>query len=174
LAAASSGWQRSTDATRIGASRLLVDEGLRMNVKRVWRIWRREGLKVPSKQPKRGRPWLNGGSCVRLRPERPNHVCSYDLVQDRTDKGRPFRMLCVINEFTRRCLAIAVARRLRSDDVLQCLTDLFVEHGPPEHIPSDKRPRVRRQPALAWQGRVKRRGGQSPGEWLLRELQLEA
>ena len=100
---------------------MLVDEGWRVNVKRVWRIWRREGLKVPSKQPKRGRLWLNDGSCVRLRPERPNHVWSYDFVQDRTEDGRPFRMLCVIDEFTRRCLAIVVARRLRSDDVLQCL-----------------------------------------------------
>jgi hypothetical protein len=90
--------------------RLLVDEGWRVNVKRVWRIWRREGLKVPKKQPKRGRLWLNDGSCVRLRPERPNHVWSYDFVQDRTEDGRTFRMLCVIDEFTRRCLAIVVAR----------------------------------------------------------------
>ena len=105
--------------------RMLVDEGWRVNVKRVYRIWRREGLKVPSKQPKRGRLWLNDGSCVRLRPERPNHVWSYDFVQDRTEDGRPFRMLCVIDEYTRRCLAILVARRLRSDDVLQCLTDLL-------------------------------------------------
>ena len=68
--------------------RMLVDEGWRVNVKRVYRIWRREGLKVPSKQPKRGRLWLNDGSCVRLRPERPNHVWSYDFVQDRTEDGR--------------------------------------------------------------------------------------
>ena len=116
---------------------LLVDEGWRVSVKRVYRIWRREGLKVPKKQPKRGRLWLNDGSCVRLRPERANHVWSYDFVQDQTEDGRRFRMLTVIDEFTRRCLAIIVARRLRSDDVLQCLTDLFVEHGPPEHIRSD-------------------------------------
>ena len=93
--------------------RLLVNEGWRVNVKRVWRIWRREGLKVPSKQPKRRRLWLNDGSCVRLRPEWTNHVWSYDFVQDRTEDGRTFRMLCVIDEFTRRCLAIVVARRLR-------------------------------------------------------------
>jgi len=83
--------------------RMLVDEGWRVNVKRVWR---REGLKVPKKQPKRGRLWLNDGSCVRLRPERPNHVWSYDFIQDRTEDGRTFRMLCVIDEFTRRCLAL--------------------------------------------------------------------
>jgi putative transposase len=119
---------------------LLVDEGWRVSVKRVYRIWRREGLKVPKKQPKRGRLWLNDGSCIRLRPERPDHVWSYDFVQDRTQDGRPIRMLTVIDEFTRRCLAIVVARRLRSDDVLQCLTDLFVIHGPPEHIRSDNGP----------------------------------
>jgi transposase InsO family protein len=134
--------------------RMLIDEGWRVNVKRVWRIWRREGLKVPSKQPKRRRLWLNDGSCVRLRPERPNHVWSYDFVQDRTEDGRTFRMLCVIDEFTRRCLAIVVARRLRSDDVLQCLTDLFVEHGLPEHIRSDNGPEFAAKAVRHWLGRV--------------------
>jgi putative transposase len=119
---------------------LLVDDGWRVSVKRVYRIWRREGLKVPKKQPKRGRLWLNDGSCIRLRPERPNHVWSYDFVQDQTEDKRPFRMLTVIDEFTRRCLAIVVARRLRSDDVLHCLTDLMSWHGPPEHIRSDNGP----------------------------------
>lgn len=116
---------------------MLVAEGWRVNVKRVYRIWRRQGLKVPMKQPKRGRLWLNDGSCARLRPERPNHVWSYDFVQDRTQDGRKFRMLVVLDEFTRRCLAIVVARRLSSDDVLHCLADLFVAHGPPDHIRSD-------------------------------------
>ena len=134
--------------------RMLVDEGWRVNVKRVWRIWRREGLKVPSKQPKRGRLWLNDGSCVRLRPERPNHVWSYDFVQDRTEDGRAFRMLCVIDEFTRRCLAIVVARRLRSDDVLQCLTDLFVAHGPPQHIRSDNGPEFAAKAVRHWLGKL--------------------
>ncbi len=72
-----------------------------MNAKRVYRIWRREGLKVPSKQPKRGRLWLNDGSCVRLRPQHPSHVWSYDFVQDRTHDGKAYRMLCVIDEYTR-------------------------------------------------------------------------
>ena len=134
--------------------RMLVDEGWRVNVERVWRIWRREGLKVPSKQPKRGRLWLNDGSCVRLRPERPNHVWSYDFVQDRTEDGRAFRMLCVIDEFTRRCLAIVVARRLRSDDVLQCLTDLFVAHGPPQHIRSDNGPEFAAKAVRQWLGKL--------------------
>ena len=134
--------------------RMLIDEGWRVNVKRVWRIWRREGLKVPKKQPKRGRLWLNDGSCVRLRPERPNHVWSYDFIQDRTEDGRTFRMLCIVDEFTRRCLAIVVARRLRSDDVLQCLTDLFVEHGPPQHIRSDNGPEFAARAVRHWLGRI--------------------
>jgi putative transposase len=133
---------------------LLIDDGWRVSVKRVYRIWRREGLKVPKKQPKRGRLWLNDGSCIRLRPERPNHVWSYDFVQDRTQEGRPIRMLTVIDEFTRRCLAIVVARRLRSDDVLQCLTDLFVAHGPPEHIRSDNGPEFVACNVRGWLGRI--------------------
>jgi hypothetical protein len=87
---------------------LLVDEGWRVSIKRVYRIWRREGLKVPKKQPKRGRLWLNDGSCVRLRPERHNHVWSYDFVQDQTEDTRKFRILTVIDEFTRRCLTLHV------------------------------------------------------------------
>jgi putative transposase len=116
---------------------LLRAQGWPVNVKRVWRIWRREGLKVPSKQPKRGRLWLNDGSCIRLRPSWPNHVWAYDFVQDRTHDGRTIRMLTVIDEFTRECLAIEVARRLRHDDVLQVLAGLFTRHGPPDHIRSD-------------------------------------
>ena len=133
---------------------MLVAEGWRVNVKRVYRIWRREGLKVPTKQPKRGRLWLNDGSCVRLRPQRPNHVWSYDFVQDRTQDGRAFRMLVVLDEFTRRCLAIVVARRLRSDDVLQCLADLFVAHGPPEHLRSDNGPEFVAINVRDWLGRI--------------------
>jgi transposase InsO family protein len=116
---------------------LLRAEGWHVNHKRVERIWRREGLKVPKKQPKRGRLWLNDGSCIRLRPSWPNHVWAYDFVQARTHDGRAFRMLTVIDEYTRQCLAIPVARRLRSDDVLHCLTELFTRYGPPDHIRSD-------------------------------------
>ena len=116
---------------------LLRSQGWDVNVKRVWRIWRREGLKVPTKQPKRGRLWLNDGSCIRLRPVRRNHVWAYDFVQDRTHDGRTIRMLTVIDEFTRECLAIEVARSLRHDDVLHVLADLFARHGPPDHIRSD-------------------------------------
>jgi len=97
---------------------LLRQAGWSVSAKRVQRIWRREGLKVPHKQPKRGRLWLNDGSCVRLRAERPNHVWSYDFVEDRTHDGRKFRMLCVIDEFTRRAFAIRGKRKLNCTDVL--------------------------------------------------------
>lgn len=113
---------------------LLRTEGWRVNAKRVERIWRREGLKVPRRQPKRSRLWLNDGSCVRLRPCWPGHVWAYDFLQDRTHDGRRFRVLTVIDEYTRECPAIVVARRLTSDDVLQVPTDLFVDRGPPVSV----------------------------------------
>ena len=116
---------------------LLQAEGWWVNHKRVERIWRLEGLKVPQKQPKRGRLWLNDGSCVRLRPDHRNHVWSYDFVMDTTDDGRPFRMLNVIDEYTRECLAIQVGRKLKAGDVQECLTELFCTRGVPEHIRSD-------------------------------------
>ena len=96
-----------------------------MNHKRVERIWREEGLKVPQRQPKRRRLWLTDGSCVRLRPQYDGHVWSYDFVHDRTHDGRKFRLLTIIDEFSRQCLSIDVDRRLNSDHVLERLTDLF-------------------------------------------------
>ena len=96
-------------------------EGWPVNHKRVDRIWKQEGLKVPKKQPKRGRIWLNDGSCIRLRPLYKHHVWSYDFVADRTHDGRPIRMLAVLDEYSRECLAIKVARNLKSDDVLEVL-----------------------------------------------------
>jgi len=108
-----------------------------INDKRVERIWRREGLKVPAKQPKRGRLWLSDGSCLRLRAERPNHVWSYDFVEDRTHDGRKYRMLNVIDEFTHECLAIRVNRKLKAIDVIDVLSDLFILRGVPGHIRSD-------------------------------------
>ena len=116
---------------------LLRKTGWVVNFKRVERIWRREGLKVPHKQPKRGRLWLNDGSCIRLRPEYPNHVWSYDFVEDRTHDGRKYRMLNIIDEFTRECLAIRVNRKLNSTDVIDVLSDLFIMRGVPGHVRSD-------------------------------------
>ena len=119
---------------------LLRRDGWTVNVKRVERIWRREGLKVPARQPKRARLWLNDGSCLRLRPERPDHVWSYDFVEHRTHNGRKYRMLNVIDEFTRECLAIRVSRKLKALDVIDVLSDLFSLRGVPGHIRSDNGP----------------------------------
>jgi putative transposase len=116
---------------------LLRNEGWRVNHKRVERIWRQEGLKVPQKQPKRGRLWLTDGSCIRLRPMKKDHVWSYDMVIARTSDGRPLRILVIIDEFTRECLAMYVARRIKSQDVLDQLYELFLSRGTPEHIRSD-------------------------------------
>jgi len=108
------------------------NEGWKVNHKRVEKIWRREGLKVPQKQPKRGRLWLNDGSCIRLRPEHKDHVWSYDFVKDHTDNGKAFRVLNIIDEYTRECLATAVDRSIKSEDVLNQLFNLFVFRGVPD------------------------------------------
>ena len=133
---------------------LLRDLGWQVNHKRVERIWRREGLKVPKKQPKRGRLWLNDGSIIRLKPERKGHVWAYDFVACRTEDGRPVRMLTVIDEYTRECMAIRTARRIRSDDVIHTLTELFVLNGAPEHIRSDNGPEFTSKIVREWLGRV--------------------
>ena len=116
-----------------------------VNHKRVKRIWRQEGLKVPERQPKRGRLWLNDGSCIRLRPLYRGHVWSYDFVASRTHDERALKLLTVLDEHTRECLAIVVARKIRSHDVLEVLADLFVRHGPPEYLRSDNGPEVHRE-----------------------------
>ena len=126
------GYRRVTDMLRI--------EGWGVNHKRVERIWREEGLKVP--QPKRGRLWLNDGSCIRLRPLYRGHVWSYDFVASRTHDGRALKLLTVLDEHTRECLAIVVARKIRAHDVLEVLADLFVRHGPPEYLRSDNGPEL--------------------------------
>ena len=119
---------------------LLRDAGWQVNDKRVERLWRREGLKAPMKQPKKGRLWLNDGSCVRLQPEHRNHVWSYDFVHCRTDDGKAFRTLNVIDEYSRECLAIRVDRKLNSGDVIDVLSDLFIMCGVPSYIRSDNGP----------------------------------
>jgi len=116
---------------------LLHAEGWCVNHKRVERIWREEGLKVPQKQPKRGRLYLNDGSCIRLRPLYQHHVWSYDFVSERLANGSKIRMLTVIDEYSRECLAVRVAYQLKSDDVLDVLSDLFLTKGIPDYIRSD-------------------------------------
>jgi len=114
----------------------------------------REGLKVPRKQPKRGRLWLNDGSCIRLRPEHKDHVWSYDFMTARTAEGRAFRILTVMDEYTRECLAILVGRRITSQDVIDQLFHLFVFRGIPEHIRSDNGPEFTAGAIRAWLNRL--------------------
>ena len=129
---------------------MLRQAGWVVNLKRVERIWRQEGLKVPAKQPKKGRLWLDDGSCVRLRPQHPNHVWSYDFVEARTHDGRKIRMLNIIDEFTRECLSIRVARKLKGTDVIDALSDLFILRGVPGHIRSDNGPEFVAKAVQAW------------------------
>ena len=127
-------------------------QGWVVNVKRVERIWRREGLKGPAKPPRRARLWLNDGSGIRLRPEYPNHVWSYDFVEDRTDDGRKFRMLNIIDAFTRECLAIRVSRKAVA--VIDALSDLFIWRGAPGPIRSDNGPEFIAKAVREWIGAV--------------------
>ena len=135
-------------------TQMLRDEGFHVNHKRVQRLWRREGLKVPPRQPKRGRLWLNDGSCIRLRPAHRDHVWSYDFMQDRTSEGRPIRLLTLLDEYTRECLSIDVDRALKTEDVLERLTHLFVTRGVPDHIRSDNGPEFTAQRVREWLGHL--------------------
>ncbi len=149
--------QLASDYGRYGYRRvtaLLRGEGWLVNHKRVERLWRREGLKVPQKQPKRRRLWLADGSCVRLRPTHRDHVWSNDFVADRTSDGRAIRMLTLIDEYSRECLAIDVARRLTSEDVLERLSDLFVRRGVPAYLRSDNGSEFTANRVREWLSRV--------------------
>jgi putative transposase len=129
---------------------LLRAEGFGVNHKRVERLWRLEGLKVPQKQPKRGRLWLNDGSCIRLRPAYPDHVWSYDFMADRTTDGRALKLLTIIDEYSRECLAIDVGRSLTSDHVMERLSQLFVERGVPAYLRSDNGPEFTAKAVRHW------------------------
>jgi len=131
---------------------LLRAEGWVVNRKRVERIWREEGLKVPVKQPKRGRLYLNDGSCIRLRPCYKNHVWSYDFVSDRLYNGKKIRMLTVIDEYTRKCLAIVVGSSLKANDVLETLSTLFITEGTPDYIRSDNGSEFTAKATREWLG----------------------
>lgn len=133
---------------------MLRMEGWHANHKRVERIWRREGLKVPAKQPKRRRLWLGDGSCIRLRSERPDHVWSYDIVDDRTSDGRKFRILNIIDEYTRECLAVKIGRQLKAEDVQECLFELFMTRNNPEHIRSDNGAEFTAEAVRGWLNRI--------------------
>jgi transposase InsO family protein len=162
----SSNEQQLTDdiitlATRYGRygyrriTALLNDKyGWRVNHKRVERIWRKEGLKVPKKQPKRGRLWLNDGSCIRLRPEYKDHVWSYDFVIDRTSNGKAYKILTIIDEYTREFLGLLVKRSITSQEVIDTLFELFILRGIPEHIRSDNGPEFTAKAIRKWLNRI--------------------
>ncbi|MBM3413299.1 MAG: IS3 family transposase [Bacteroidetes bacterium] len=133
---------------------LLRSGGWQVGKDRVQRIWRREGLKVPKKQRPRGRLWLNDGSCVRLRPERPRHVWSYDFVSAQTHDGRSVRLLTLIDEFTRECLAIRVARRINAFGVIETFADAMLRHGIPAHIRSDNGPEMTARVVRDWLAQI--------------------
>ena len=133
---------------------LLQRAGWQVGRDRVQRIWRREGLKVPQKQRPRGRLWLNDGSCVRLRPERANHVWSYDFVSAMTHDGRTLRLLTLIDEYTRECLAIRVARRLGSQEVIETLAEVMLVRGIPEYLRSDNGPEFVARELRKWLARL--------------------
>jgi putative transposase len=133
---------------------LLNDKGWKVNHKKVERIWRKEGLRVPQKQPKRGRLWLNDGSCIRLRPEHRDHVWSYDFMMARTTDGRAFRILNILDEYTRECLACLVGRKLKADDVINELFNLFIFRGIPEHIRSDNGVEFTAKEVRGWLNRL--------------------
>jgi transposase InsO family protein len=121
---------------------MLNDNGIEVGTDRVQRIWRREGLKVPKKQPKRSRLWLADGSCIRLRPEHPNHVWSFDFVEAQTHDGRRIRLMTLIDEFSRKCLAIRVARRINAIGVIETLADAMLLNGIPAYLRSDNGPEM--------------------------------
>jgi transposase InsO family protein len=136
------GYRRITALLRIA--------GWRVGKDRVQRIWRREGLKVPKKHKPRGRLWLNDGSCIRLRPERANHVWSFDFVEGRTHDGRSLRIMTLIDEHTRECLALKVARRINSFGVIETLADAMLEKGVPEHVRCDNGPEMIAKALRKW------------------------
>lgn len=135
-------------------AKLLKDAGWNVGTDRVQRIWRREGLKVPRKHKPRRRLWLNDGSCIRLRPERRNHVWSYDFVEAQTHDGRKLRLLTLIDEFTRECLAIRVARRINSFGVIETMADIMLVRGVPDHIRSDNGPEMTAKVVRNWLAQV--------------------
>ena len=157
---------------------LLNRQGWQVSQDRVQRIWRREGLKVLKKQKPKVRLWFHDGSCIRLRPLFANHVWSYDFVSARTHDGRKLRLLTLIDEYTRRCLAIQVARRQNAFSVIEALAEAMLAHGLPAHIRSDNGPEMTARVVREWLDCVGiqtliYRARQSMGKWVQRIIQWE-
>lgn len=129
---------------------MLNMEGWDVGRDRVYRVWREEGLQVPQKQPKRSRLWFADGSCIRQRPEYKHHVWSYDFVADRTHDGKSFKILNVIDEYSRECLASFVQRRINSQDVILVMADLFLRYGCPKFVRSDNGPEFIAKRLINW------------------------
>lgn len=129
---------------------MMRNKGRRINHKRVERIWREEGLKLPKRQTKKRRLWLTDGSCVRLRPQYINHVWSYDFVEDKTINGKRLRFLNIIDEYDRKCLACVPRRSWRNQDVIELLADLMLLHGAPEYLRSDNGPEFTGKKIRKW------------------------
>jgi len=119
---------------------MLKREGFDAGLDRVYRLWRREGLKVPKKPTKKRRLGSSANGCVRQRVERRNQVWAWDFIFDRTSNGTSLKWLSVVDEFTRECLCLKVSRRMTSRDIIEVLGGLFKAHGVPEHIRSDNGP----------------------------------
>ena len=132
---------------------LLRRDGWAVNLKRVHRLWRAAGLKVPQAQRKRRRVGTSENSCTRHRAERPNHVWSYDFVMDQTSDGKRLKILPVVDEFTRECLTIEVERSMVAEDVVSTLEYLFEIKGEPEHIRSDNGPEFIAEAVRSWLAR---------------------
>jgi len=129
---------------------MMRNNGRKINHKRVERIWREEGLKLPKKQTKKRRLWLNDGSCVRLRPTHKNHVWSYDFVEDKTMDGKKIRFLNIIDEHEHKCLTSIPRRSWRNNDVIETLSDLMMIHGTPEYLRSDNGPEFTSEKIRKW------------------------
>jgi putative transposase len=119
---------------------LLRRDGWRANPKRIYRLWRQEGLKVPRKKRKRRSLGLSENACHCRRAERPDHVWTWDFIFDRTTSGSALKWLSVVDEFTRECLTLKVARGITSEGVIDALAELFAMRGVPQHVRSDNGP----------------------------------
>ncbi len=147
---------------------LLHVEGWRVNHKKVERLWREEGLQLPQRHKKRRRLYHKDSSIIRLRPAHPNHVWAIDFVHDKLSNGRSYKMLTVLDEYTRQALAVTVRTRMGADDVLEALYPLLLRHGTPEYIRSDNGPEFAAEAMQVWLRRPSRQIAlQSPaGQWL--------